>query len=132
MSFKSLQLAIGLSLGMGLAACAAAEQGAAATDSPDRAASPGAPQSYAGWYMEHAGQGTFQPCGQDRAWRVSASADLPARAKRFGLDEGNPVYARITGIVQGNAISVSRVDQFGSPTPVRNCGLTGVVLPPES
>lgn len=102
----------------GLIGCAAAEK------KPADAA-----ESYAGWYMEHAGQGMFQLCGQSQQWRVTASADLPARAKAFGLDQDTPVYARLTGSVQGNEIEVSRVEQFGSTTPVRNCGMTGVVIP---
>ncbi len=86
-------------------------------------------QSYAGWYMEHAGQSTFQPCGQTKQWRVSAPADLVARAKKFGLEQDTPVYVQLLGTAQGDVIAVSRVQQFGSPTPVRNCALTGVVIP---
>jgi len=86
-------------------------------------------QAYAGWYMQHAGQGSFQPCGQSQPLQVEAPADLPDRAKAFGLDEDTPIYVRVTGSVTGNRIAVSRVDQFGSPTPVRNCAMNGVVIP---
>ena len=86
-------------------------------------------QLHAGWYIESAGQGRFQPCGQSRQWRVTASADLPAQAKAFGLQQETPVYVRLTGSVRGDEIAVARVEQFGSPTPVRNCGMDGVVIP---
>jgi len=89
----------------------------------------GTAQAYAGWYMQHAGQGTFQPCGESQPLQVAAPADLPARAKAFGLDEDTPVYVRVTGSVNGSEIAVSRVDQFGSPTPVRDCAMNGVVIP---
>lgn len=118
MRFKTLQLLIGMGLAAGLIGCAAAEKKPA-----------DATQSYAGWYMEHAGQGMFQSCGQSQQWRVTAPADLAARSKAFGLDQDTPVYARLTGSVHGNEIKVSRVEQFGSATPVRNCGMTGVVIP---
>jgi len=106
-----------------MAGCVAAEK------PTSEKTSPGTDQAYAGWYMQHAGQGTFQPCGQSQPLQVSASADLPARAKTFGLDEDTPVYVRVTGSVSGSEIAVSRVDQFGSPTPVRNCAMNGVVIP---
>ena len=86
-------------------------------------------QPYAGWYMEHAGRGTFQPCGQPQQWRVTKSAELAARAKSFGLDQDTPIYARLKGTVHGDEIEVMRIEQFGSLTPVANCGLTGVVIP---
>lgn len=106
-----------------LAACAAA------TDPASEAAPAAAGQAYAGWYMQRAGQGSFQPCGAARPLRVTSSADLPARARAFGLDENVPIHVRVTGTVSGNAIAISRVEQFGSPVPVRDCALTGVVVP---
>lgn len=118
MRFKTLQLLVGLGAAVGLIGCAAAEK------KPADAAG-----SYAGWYMEHAGEGMFQLCGQSQQRRVTAPADLPARAKAFGLDQDTPIYARLVGSVKGNEIKVSRVEQFGSATPVRNCAMTGVVIP---
>lgn len=79
--------------------------------------------------MEHAGESTFQLCGQSQQWRVTVPADLPARVKAFGLDQDTPVYTRLIGSVKANEIEVSRVEQFGSPSPVRNCAMTGVVIP---
>ena len=85
--------------------------------------------SYSGWYLEHGGQGRLQLCGQSHALRVAASADLSGRATQFGLEPDTPVYVRVQGTTAGNEITVSAVQQFGSPTPIRNCGMTGVVLP---
>lgn len=81
-----------------------------------------------GWYLEHAGQGMFQPCGQSRQWRIH-SPELRARAKDFGLDQDTPVYVRLLVVPSANGedMLVSKVEQFGSPTPVRDCGMTGVV-----
>ena len=118
MRFRTLQLFIGMGAAAGLMGCAAADKKSA-----------DATESYAGWYMEHAGQGVFQLCGQSQQWRVTAPADLAARAKAFGLDQDTPVYVRLLGSVQGGEIEVSRVEQFGSATPVRDCGMTGVVIP---
>lgn len=88
-------------------------------------------KSHAGWYMERAGQGLFQSCGQSQQQRVSGSAELPSKAREFGLDENTPVYVRLYGVqsADGNELVVSRVEQFGSATPVSDCGLTGVVIP---
>lgn len=83
-----------------------------------------------GWYMEHEWQGMFQPCGESRQWRVD-SPELRARAKDFGLDPDTPVYVSlsVTQTAGGHELLVSRIEQFGSPTPVRDCAMTGVVLP---
>lgn len=120
MSTKSARWVLGLGAAIALSACAGAEQKPATEV-----------QSYTGWYMEQAGQGVFQLCGQSQQWRVSESAELRAKASEFGLDQDSPVYVRLVGVqsANGNELTVSRVDQFGSPTPVRNCGMTGVVIP---
>ncbi len=132
MRFKLQPMALGATAVVALCACMAAGTNPAVTRDEAAAASnetAATEKSYAGWYMEHAGQGMFQPCGQDQPWRVSVPADLPARAKVFALDEDTPVYVRVLGAVEGEAIAVSRVEQFGSPVPVRNCAMTGVVIP---
>lgn len=84
-------------------------------------------QAYAGWYIEQVGHALFQPCGQPRPWTVTAPADLPARARAFGLQQDTPVYVRVIGAAQGDAIAVSSVEQFGSSIPIRNCAMNGVV-----
>lgn len=118
-----LRWLIGLGAMAALSGCVAADK-----QTPETAPA-GSGQAYAGWYMQHAGQGTFQACGQSQLLQVSAPADLPARASAFGLDEDTPIYVRVTGSVSGSEIAVSRVDQFGSSTPVRNCAMNGVVIP---
>lgn len=118
------QWTTGLLTGLLLTGCMAAER------KPDGVADAGdKAQAYAGWYMEHGGQGMFQPCGQSQSWRLSRAGDLPARARTFGLQPDTPLYVRVTGSVRDNALAVTSVEQVGSPTPVRNCGLTGVVMP---
>lgn len=84
-------------------------------------------QLYAGWYMQHAGHGQFTPCGQQTALPVSPSPDLLAQAKAFGLEDDMPVYARLRGELRDAGFVVSAVEQFGSPRPVRDCPLEGVV-----
>jgi hypothetical protein len=119
---KAAQWVLGIGTSLALAGGIAGE--------PKPVADSGLP--IAGWYLQHAGQGTFQPCGQSIAWRVAA-AELRTRARAFGLEDDTPVYVRLA-ILQAPSgdsgeIEVVRVDQFGSITPVRNCGLNGVVLP---
>ncbi len=127
MRSKALQWMIGISAAVLLAGCAAAE------NKPSTDMKPAAQgQSYAGWYLESAGQASFQPCGQSQRWRVTAAADLHSRAKAFGLQQDTPVYVRLAGSAQGGELAVSRVEQFGSPTPVRNCAMNGVVIPAPS
>jgi hypothetical protein len=116
---------LGLAVAFGVAACAAERK---ATTAVSKSAT--ADQSYAGWYMQHADRSTFQPCGVDKPWRITTFADLPAKAKAFGLDDDTPVFVRIAGSAHDDEIAVARVEQFGSPTPVRDCALTGVVVPP--
>jgi hypothetical protein len=80
--------------------------------------------------MEHAGQGSFQPCGRPRPLLVTEAADLPARAKAFELGEDTPVYVRVTGSVEDGKVVVHEVIQFGSPVPVgKDCALQGVAIP---
>lgn len=109
-----------------LAACSAAERTSAGEAAPPTAAPA---EVHAGWYLEHAGQPSFQPCGQSQPLRIVAAADLPARAKAFGLDDDTPVYVRVQGTISGGEMHVAAVEQFGSPTPVRNCAMDGVAIP---
>ena len=91
-------------------------------------ASPPAP--IAGWYREHGERGYFQACGAREAWPVRSAA-LRRAARRFGLDPDTPVYARVVGAVRDGRLMVERVEQFGSETPVRDCAMDGVVIPPR-
>jgi len=116
-----------------LGACSAPDDAVDAIARPPALASTTtAPPSraLAGWYLEHDAEGRFQPCGQADSLRVD-SADLRARAREFGLDADTPVYVRVAGSIDGSTLQVVRVEQFGSPTPVRDCAMTGVVLPAE-
>lgn len=124
MRAKAPQWMFGISAALLLGGCAAAAEKPTVQNPPN---SDG--QSYAGWYMESAGQRTFQPCGQTQRWRLTSAADLPAKANAFGLQQNTPVYVQLIGSAQGGTFNVSRVKQFGSPTPVRNCAMEGVVIP---
>jgi hypothetical protein len=57
---------------------------------------------------------------------------LAAKAKTFDLQPDTPVYVRVSGYTKAGVLNVSRVDQFGSPEPVRDCAMTGVVIPAPS
>lgn len=97
----------------------------------------------AGWYLRHQGTELLQPCGAAHPVRIIGSTDLAAQARRFELQEDTPVYVKLVAErlatprngadERGHpALRVERVIQFGSPTPVRDCPLTGVALPAES
>jgi len=133
-----------LAASFALAGCAAAEQSAEAVAKSADASAGAVPaaedparsdtiaktsgQEYRGWYMEHAGKGMLHACGQSQQWNVDSPA-LRSQAKEFGLDEDTPVYVRVfaTQSTDGGELVVARVEQFGSPTPVRDCAMTGVV-----
>lgn len=102
---------------------------AIAASDPSQAQGAPAPQvrDYAGWYQRHGGRATFQPCGQAVSWVVGEGADLAPRARGFGLQDDTPVYVRISGTRDGDVLDVKSVAQFGSPTPVRDCAMDGVV-----
>ena len=85
-----------------------------------------ASEAQAGWYMEHGDMGMFQPCGQEKSLTVD-SAELRQRAKDFELEPNTPVYVRLSGTSDGSTFTVTAVDQFGSPEPVRDCSMTGTV-----
>lgn len=97
---------------------------------PSVPAEPAASEAMAGWYMQHGAMDMFQTCGQTQSLTVD-SADLRDRAKAFGLQPDTPVYVRVHGTIEGSTLSVVHVEQFGSETPVTDCGLTGVVTPGE-
>jgi hypothetical protein len=78
--------------------------------------------------MQHGDMGMFQPCGQEKQLTVD-SAELRQRAREFGLEPDMPVYVRLSGTSDGAGFAVTRVDQFGSPDPVRDCSMTGTMTP---
>lgn len=134
------RIALALCVALALTACSAADQSAEpaapaqaatpASEAPAPTSPPPAPVAdvHAGWYMEHGEMGMFQMCGDSKQLTVE-SADLRAQAKSFGLQPNTPVYVRVAGSMDGSNLTVTRVEQFGSPTPVSDCGLTGVVMP---
>jgi hypothetical protein len=114
-------------LAIGLAACA--PQPAAPLAAPTAAAIP--EQEFVGWYMEHGQAATFLACGAQAAWPVASSKPLSQRARAFGLAPDTPVYVRVRGFRAEGRLVVATVSQFGSPTPIRDCPMTGVVLPAD-
>ena len=116
---RALCSSAAIAAAISMAGCAAAKKPSAAEDT-----------GYAGWYTQRDGQGSFQPCGRAQALLVRESAELRAGAKKFGLEDDTPVYVRLSGVVSadGNGISVKKVDQFGSPSPVRDCSMTGLQI----
>lgn len=124
MTLRTASWMLGLGFAVVLAGCADAQNKVA-----------GNVDSLAGWYMQHAGAGSFQPCGDDsKPWPVTGKADLDTRARAFGLEEDTPVYVKLLAkksvATDGSTvIDVEQVQQFGSPEPVKNCALTGVVIP---
>ncbi len=132
--------ALGSMMALLMTGCAAPDKVAAApatsapaTSSPS--ASTSDPHPLNGWYLQGTSGSRLQPCGQSVQWRIGDRADLPERAKAFGLQDDTPVYVKLLARVSGagssseKKVDVVRVEQFGSPIPVRDCGMTGVVTP---
>lgn len=86
-------------------------------------------RSYVGWYMDHGDQPMFQACGSSEMSNIGNAGDLQAQVKASDIVPGNPVYVRFSGRSEGGTIQVAQVQQVGSPTPVRDCALSGVVTP---
>ena len=139
MNIRNLALGLGSIITMAVASCAAADKNASApTNSASApatsAASPADSPALSGWYLQGASGSRLQPCGQSVQWPIGKKSDLQARAKRFGLEDDTPVYVKLLAKISGSAGSTKKVDvlevvQFGSPTPVRDCSMTGVVTP---
>ncbi len=132
--------ALGSTMMILMAGCVAADKAATtpavsahATSAPSGSIPDAQPLN--GWYLQGTSGSRLQPCGQSVQWRIGDKADLPERAKAFGLQDDTPVYvkllARVSGASNdsGKKVDVVRVEQFGSPIPVRDCGMTGVVTP---
>lgn len=80
-----------------------------------------------GWYVQEGARASFQPCAEQRLVVVDG-ADLRQRAGDFGLQDGDPVYVRLLGSRADDEFRLSRVAQFGSPAPVRDCPMTGTTI----
>ena len=118
------------SIGTLLAASLAATQLVACAPAtiPSDAALVGSTASFVGWYTQQAGKAELRPCGGATALQVDNGAALAARARDFGLLDGDPVYVKVHGVRSGTALRVSQVDQFGSPTPIRDCPMGGTSI----
>lgn len=92
---------------------------------PGRQAHSGQPM--AGWYVQRGGDATFQPCGAAHL-RVANGAEFRRRAADFGLQDGDPVYVRAFGSRRDGEFHMSRIEQFGSTVPVRDCPMTGTMI----
>lgn len=133
--------AVGSMMALLLSACAVPDKVAAvpAVSGPAKSAPPASiPDAHPlnGWYLQGTSGSRLQPCGQSLQWPIADTADLKARAKSFGLQDDTPVYVKLLARVSddasndnGKKVDVIRVEQFGSPTPVRDCSMTGVVTP---
>lgn len=75
----------------------------------------------AGWYRG----GTFQPCGSTQSLKVSQTRDIDAKIRAGDMSATDPVYVRLEGSAANGTFNVIRVAQVGSPTPVRDCPMTG-------
>ena len=141
MNFQAL--AMGSMMALLMSGCAAPDKVTAApaasvpeTSAPSAAIPDAHPLN--GWYLQGASGSRLQPCGQSVQWLIGDKADLQARAKSFGLQDDTPVYVKLLARVSdassnsGKKVDVVRVEQFGSPTPIRDCGMTGVVTPAPS
>ena len=82
-----------------------------------------AAQPVAGWYSH----GRLQPCGGP-ATSVGDTAELDRRIRAAGISADDPVYVRVETAATGGAQRITRVLQVGSPTPVRDCPMTGTTI----
>ena len=115
-----------------LAACAVRDaetsSGSQAAPASPAKSEPVPSRVYEGWYIEHGGLATFQPCGQ-AALRIGDAADIPTRARSFGVTDDNPVYVRLRGKIADGRFDAASVEQFGSAEPVHSCPMTGTMTP---
>ena len=106
------------------AACAPVQTPPVATETAPAAISTG----LAGWYLQNGARATLQPCGAPESLVVIDGLELRRRAAGFDLQDGDPVYVRVDGNRTSAGFRVVRVEQFGSPVPVRDCTMTGTSI----
>jgi hypothetical protein len=87
-----------------------------------------ADETLAGWYTQSSAQAHFQPCGDRESLVVIGDTELRKRAIAFGLQEGLPVYVRLQGVRAAGEFRPSHIEQFGSPTPISDCPMTGTTI----
>lgn len=81
-----------------------------------------------GWYVQDAARASLQPCGTANHLTVVNGGELRKQAADFGLQAGDPVYVRVQGIRTAGEFQLGRVEQFGSPTPIRDCPMSGTMI----
>ncbi len=82
----------------------------------------------AGWYVQDATRTLLQPCGAPNGLIVVNGGELRKRAADFGLQPGDPVYVRVQGVRTAGEFRLARVEQFGSPVPIRDCPMSGTMI----
>ncbi len=82
----------------------------------------------AGWYLQAGDRATLQPCGEGLRLALIQAAPLRQRAADAGMQPGNPIYVRLTGVRSAGEFKLTKVEQFGSPTPIRNCPMSGTMV----
>jgi hypothetical protein len=87
-----------------------------------------ADEPLAGWYTQLPDRARFQPCGDRESLVVIGDAELRKRAAAFGLEDGLPIYVRMRGVRTAGEFHPAGVEQFGSPTPIRDCPMTGTTI----
>ncbi|HVR80867.1 MAG TPA: hypothetical protein VHF02_02075 [Luteimonas sp.] len=107
------------------AACAPVQAPPVATETAPAAAT-AAP--VAGWYVQDATRTLLQPCGAPEGLTVVNGGELRKRAADFGLQDGEPVYVRVQGGRTAGGFRLARVEQFGSPVPIRDCPMSGTMI----
>lgn len=110
---------------MGLATLAAACAPVQAPPVPPESA---AAAPVAGWYVQDASRTLLQPCGAPEGLTVVNGAELRKQAADFGLQPGDPVYVRVVGSRTAGGFRLTRVEQFGSPEPIRDCPMSGTMI----
>ncbi|MDQ3161109.1 MAG: hypothetical protein M3Q51_08855 [Pseudomonadota bacterium] len=113
-------LAVALAAAM-LAACAPAP-------TPSSAPADASAVAVSGWYTQQGDSAQLRPCGDATALQVENGEALAARARDFGLQDGDPIYVKIHGVRNGAKLRLERVNQFGSPTPILDCPMGGTMI----
>lgn len=105
-------------------ACTAPQTAAQAGSASPGQTKPAAVSTYAGWFQHD----SLQPCGSETRWTVTSADALHARIREAGMSPADPVYVRLAGTLAGTQLRVERIEQVGSPTPIRDCPMRGTTI----
>lgn len=111
-----------------IAGLAALGGACAPVQSPPGTAPAASSAPVAGWYVQDATRTLLQPCGAAAGLVVVNAGELRKRATDFGLRPGDPVYVRVQGTRTAGEFRLTRVEQFGSPVPIRDCPMSGTMI----